>query len=76
LLIKSIDQIKLKHEEQLKNDISTIQLNSLNSLKKQGNNNFAKLGFNQEVRSNMLRNYYENSERINETLAEENNSEN
>ena len=76
MLIKSIDQIKLKHEEQLKNDISTIQLNSLNSLKKQGNNNFAKLGFNQEVRSNMLRNYYENSERINETLAEENNSEN
>jgi hypothetical protein len=76
LLIKSIDQIKLKHEEQLKNNRSTIQLNSHKSLKRQGNNNFAKLGFNQEVRSNMLRNYYENSERINETLAEENNSEN
>lgn len=74
--MKSIDQIKLKQEQQLINSSSPTNAYSQKNLKRQGNNKFAKPVFNNEVRNKMLRNYYENNEKINETLAEENNSEN
>lgn len=73
--MKSIDQIKLKHEEQLSRSPNNLNSHK-NQMQKANNKNFNKLNFNPEIRSNMLRNYYENNERINETLAEENNSEN
>ncbi len=76
MLMKSIDQIKLKHEEQLSNSSLLHQLNSNKVFKKPANNNLNKIPFNPAIRSNVLRNYFENNERINETLAEENNSEN
>ena len=74
--MKSIDQIKLTHEERLKSSARQLILNK-NLIPQQGNNNnFNKHGFNPKIRSNMLRTYYENSERINETPGEENNSDN
>lgn len=73
MLMKSIEEIKLQHEIQNKAYLNQNK-NSNNHVNKH-KNNLDFNGFNQALRSNLLKHYYENNERINETLAE-NNSEN
>jgi len=72
MYLKSIESIKLQNESNNKSiDLDLFKENKNNSFntnkeKRKHNNN----NNNSAIRNNLHRNYYDNSEKINETLAE------
>ena len=65
MYLKSIESIKLQNESLSKSiDLDTKNSFNTNKEKRKKHNNYS------VVRNNLHKNYYDNSEKINETLAE------